>query len=121
MRSCLSFLVVEKLREGHSVQEACRMGLERLLDLERPGYDITEAPGAAAMYPRLTAAVIAMDKDGNVRGAAFYIILYLHIGIALRIIYIILFYIKWYFIIRWVPRLRWTSTTFTAGIHSSLR
>lgn len=35
MRVCLSFLVVEKLREGKSPTEACRLGIQRLKQVVR--------------------------------------------------------------------------------------
>jgi isoaspartyl peptidase/L-asparaginase-like protein (Ntn-hydrolase superfamily) len=34
MRVCLSFLIVEKMKNGKSPQRACEEGIERLLELE---------------------------------------------------------------------------------------
>ena len=34
MRTCLSFLVVEMMRQGKSPQEACSIGISRMLELE---------------------------------------------------------------------------------------
>jgi isoaspartyl peptidase/L-asparaginase-like protein (Ntn-hydrolase superfamily) len=82
MRACLCFLVVEYMRSGDSVGEACRKGVQRLLKL-RPLHSF--APGASAavtcsggitpgkqdgesvQHPTLVVGIVAMDKHGNVR------------------------------------------------------
>ena len=56
MRSCLSFLVVEFMRQGLSPQKACELGVQRMLKL--PPANITPDK----MYPQLTVAVIAMNS-----------------------------------------------------------
>jgi hypothetical protein len=84
MRACLCFLVVEFMRSGDSVGEACRKGVQRLLKL-RPLHSFvptsSTASAAAAgtcsggitpgsdstMHPTLVVGVVAMDKHGNVR------------------------------------------------------
>jgi N4-(beta-N-acetylglucosaminyl)-L-asparaginase len=71
MRTCLSFLVVEFMRQGCSVQEACRRGIERVLELEPvPVPVVGRGDGAdvqqQTMYSKLTVGVIAMDALGNV-------------------------------------------------------
>ena len=62
MRSCLSFLIVELMRAGHSPQEACKVAISRVLALKR------SAP--EGMHPKLTVAVIAMDPKGNIGAAS---------------------------------------------------
>lgn len=34
MRVCLSYFIVEKIRDGLSPQEACELGIQRLMELE---------------------------------------------------------------------------------------
>ena len=72
MRTCLSYLVVESMRQGHSPQEACRLGIERLYELS-PKFnpDSTTAPrtGETSMHTKLTVGVIAMSPLGEI-GAA---------------------------------------------------
>ncbi len=90
MRACLCFLVVEYLRSGDSVGEACRKGVQRLLKL-RPLHSFTASTSSTAvaggtcsggitpgsdsstMHPTLVVGVVVMDKHGNVRtlSAAF--------------------------------------------------
>lgn len=84
MRACLCFLVVEFMRSGDSVGEACTKGVQRLLKL-RPLHSFaptsSTASAAAAgtcsggitpgsgstMHPTLVVGIVAMDKHGNVR------------------------------------------------------
>lgn len=93
MRTCLSFLVVEYMRQGISVGEACKKGIERLLTLQ-PLHTFTAsssfassdggscgsggascgasstdrtAPSLETMHSTLVVGVVAMDKFGNVR------------------------------------------------------
>ena len=67
MRKCLSFLVVEYIRDGLSPQEACVKGIERIRKLPRAVKDdkfiVKEKP---KMYPALTVGIVAMDRHGNV-------------------------------------------------------
>ena len=63
MRICLSFLVVEYMRHGKHVQEACRLAIQRLLQLQPPS-------GKDTMHTTLIAGVVAMDKDGVVGAAS---------------------------------------------------
>ena len=87
LRSCLSFLVVEYMRNGFSPQDACTMGIKRLEsivygedanddtknyieediedDCETRSKKHTSNP-RVAMHEKLTVAVIAMNKDGEV-------------------------------------------------------
>ncbi len=64
MRVCLSFLVVEYIRMGMEVQEACVKGIERVLQLKRGNDDIEK------MHPKLVVGVVAMDCEGNVGAAS---------------------------------------------------
>lgn len=79
MRGCLSYLVVEFMRQGLSPQEACTRTIERLLNLPHlPGQDSSdngntsasasdENSKKASMHEAsLVVGVIAMDKFGNV-------------------------------------------------------
>src|SRR4051812_39414102 len=91
MRTCLSFLVVEYMRQGISVGEACKKGIERLLQLQPlhtftsgtssagvsgsvgavgSGVDRT-APSMETMHSTLVVGVMAMDKYGNVSACSF--------------------------------------------------
>lgn len=62
MRVCLSFMVVEYMRHGHFVQDACALGMKRIMAL-KPAAEI-------GMHSYLTVGVIAMDKDGNIGAAS---------------------------------------------------
>lgn len=75
MRTCLCFLVVEYIRNGASVGEACRKGIQRLRQLKPlhlfPGQDaaVTCSGGVSTqdtMHPSLVVGVVAMDTHGNV-------------------------------------------------------
>ena len=94
LRSCLSFLVVEYMRNGFSPQDACTMGIKRLESIVYKGdirgdvntmekqdsktypdeFKVQNAKGKQkstpkkriAMHEKLTVAVIAMNKDGEV-------------------------------------------------------
>jgi hypothetical protein len=63
MRVCLSFLVVEYLRNGQNVQEACRLAISRLQHIPRP-------QGKQTMHSTLTVGVVAMDIHGNIGAAS---------------------------------------------------
>jgi hypothetical protein len=60
MRTCVSFCIVENIRRGMSVQEACAEGLRRIKALKPKNQNL------ATMHPKLVVGVIAMDKFGNV-------------------------------------------------------
>lgn len=75
MRTCLSFLVVEFMRNGASVGEACRKGIERIKQLKPlhtfvgQSAEITCSIGVSAqdtMHSSLVVGVVAMDIHGNV-------------------------------------------------------
>lgn len=68
MRTCLSAVVVELMRQGHSPAEACRQGIERMFELPQDE-ERTNAPDAK-MHPKLTVGVIAMDPLGRVGAAS---------------------------------------------------
>lgn len=63
MRICLSFLVVEYMRNGKNVQEACRLGIQRLKALVPPRDKDT-------MHSTLVAGVVAMDRYGVIGAAS---------------------------------------------------
>lgn len=67
MRVCLSFLVVEKMREGLGPALACQAGIQRLKALIREGGGEGERQG---MHESLTVAVMALDKEGRVGAAS---------------------------------------------------
>ena len=72
MRTCLSFYVVEQMRQGRSPQEACALGIQRMLELEQSaidGIDIASNVSSVYQHPKLTVGVIAMDSHGNVSRA----------------------------------------------------
>ncbi len=60
MRTCVSFLIVESIRNGMSVQEACVSGIRRIQAL------VPKKPTLDTMHTKLVVGVIAMDKHGNV-------------------------------------------------------
>lgn len=76
LRTCLSFLVVEYMREGLSPTLACRRGIERLKEIvirDRPVVGIGVGSGEDSkdhMYQRLTVAVMAMSPDGEIGAAS---------------------------------------------------
>lgn len=102
MRTCLSFLVVEYMRQGISVGEACKKGIERLLQLQplhtfstgvgcvssvggssggSGGSIDRTAPSLETMHSTLVVGVLAMDKDGNVSAVCAHItIIHLLLG-----------------------------------------
>eukprot|EP01040_Poterioochromonas_malhamensis_P000558 gene558-598_t len=64
MRTCVSFLIVESIRNGMSVQEACVNGIRRIQAL------VPKKPTLDTMHTKLVVGVIAMDKHGNVGAAS---------------------------------------------------
>jgi N4-(beta-N-acetylglucosaminyl)-L-asparaginase len=62
MRVCLSFMVVEYMRHGYSVKDACAASIKRIMAL-KPASPI-------GMHSSLTVGVIAMDKVGNIGAAS---------------------------------------------------
>lgn len=76
MRTCLSFLVVEYMRQGKEVDEACRLGIARLEALvykpssSSPSSSSSSKVSAEKMHDRLTVGVVAMDTHGNVGAAS---------------------------------------------------
>jgi N4-(beta-N-acetylglucosaminyl)-L-asparaginase len=63
MRTCLSFLVVESMRSGKSVQEACVHAITRIESLHRD-------ESLAVMHDQLVVGVVAMDTVGNIGAAS---------------------------------------------------
>lgn len=63
MRTCISFMVVEYIRHGTPVQEACRLAIERLQRLP-PSY------GTDKMHTSLVVGIVAMDRFGNIGAAS---------------------------------------------------
>ncbi len=64
MRTCLSFLVVEHMRNGLSPAEACRLAIQRQMAVSG---DICPDDGDQRMHSSLVVGVVAMDRWGNVR------------------------------------------------------
>ena len=65
MRTCLSFLVVEMMRQGKSPQEACSIGIQRMMELETT-YNTEALSSLNRMHGQLVVGVIAMDASGKV-------------------------------------------------------
>jgi isoaspartyl peptidase/L-asparaginase-like protein (Ntn-hydrolase superfamily) len=65
MRSCLSFLVVEFIKQGLSPQQACSKAIQRLMQLPHAHKSDRDSM-QKNMYPKLTVGIVAMDKYGNV-------------------------------------------------------
>ena len=65
MRTCLSFLVVENMRNGHSPKDACRIAIHRLLALKPNPYNDVDK-----MHKQLVVGIVAMDREGNIGGAS---------------------------------------------------
>ena len=76
MRTCLSFLVVELMRQGLTAQQACREGIRRMKE--------ELVLSKQSMHDKLTVGIIAMDKHGNVRIILFQALenLYAKVGAA---------------------------------------
>eukprot|EP01041_Mallomonas_annulata_P005864 gene5864-11840_t len=71
MRTCLSFLVVEYMRMGQTPQEACKTGIQRMIEL--CGRDTVFGGGGTSgdrQHPLLTVGVIAMSPSGQVGAAS---------------------------------------------------
>jgi len=58
MRACASFLVVELMRAGKNVTEACQMAVDRVVSLTRRRVN------------ELSCSILAVDVKGNVGGAS---------------------------------------------------
>eukprot|EP00596_Hydrurales_sp_CCMP1899_P008952 CAMPEP_0119041298 /NCGR_PEP_ID=MMETSP1177-20130426/11512_1 /TAXON_ID=2985 /ORGANISM="Ochromonas sp, Strain CCMP1899" /LENGTH=370 /DNA_ID=CAMNT_0007007229 /DNA_START=242 /DNA_END=1354 /DNA_ORIENTATION=- len=78
MRVCLSFLVVEYIRQGDSPQVACVKGIQRLLLLQE-GQDKEERDSTdeeehgkehTRMHKKLTVGIIAMNSKGEIGAAS---------------------------------------------------
>ena len=63
MRVCLCFMVVEYMRHGMAVNEACAAAIRRIQALPSPA-------GGTMHAEQLVVGVVAMDKDGNIGGAS---------------------------------------------------
>lgn len=63
MRVCLSFLVVEKLREGKSPTEACRLGIQRLKQVVRATGKAASRLQAHAAGCRLSSGVTPISTQ----------------------------------------------------------
>lgn len=65
LRTCLSFLVVELMRQGYTPGKACSIGIERLKSLVPP------SDGTASMHgSSLVVGVVAMNAEGTVGAAS---------------------------------------------------
>ena len=67
MRTCLSFLVVEYMRQGQTPQAACVLGIERLFSIKAS----QSSRGAGErQHDKLTVGVVAMNRLGVVGAAS---------------------------------------------------
>jgi len=66
MRVCLSYLVVESMRTGMTVQSACVYAIQRLLALP-PNKSLLPRMNAGA---QITVGIVAMDNQGNIGAAS---------------------------------------------------
>eukprot|EP01031_Cornospumella_fuschlensis_P038629 gene38629-46960_t len=74
MRTCTSFLVVELMRMGVEVGEACSRAVQRVASLPRPPSPFP------SMHSSLVVGVVAIDKHGKVGGASTLVEGHLHRG-----------------------------------------
>jgi isoaspartyl peptidase/L-asparaginase-like protein (Ntn-hydrolase superfamily) len=81
LRTCLCFHVVELMRSGHTPQQACRIGIDRLQAIvaataerqqrsSRASGSSSEQLQQQQMHAKLTVAVLALSKDGAVGAAS---------------------------------------------------
>lgn len=71
LRTCLSFYVVERMREGDSPGLACKKGIARLEKIvERPAANSTTDAQIARMHKKLTVAVMALSPTGEIGAAS---------------------------------------------------
>lgn len=82
MRTCGSFLIVEKMREGFSPQEACRIATERIAKLNKKNEDIQIGYialrkdgeiGAYSLYPNFTYCLASNKIANKSYKSAFYL------------------------------------------------
>lgn len=64
MRVCLCFMVVEYMRHGNDVQQACVQAIERLSRL------IPKDAHVDKMHSKLVVGVVAMDTSGRIGAAS---------------------------------------------------
>jgi len=65
MRTCLSFLAVELMRQGYEPNDACRIAVDRFQELEPNTLEEDKR-----MHKKLTVGLIAMNKNGKVGAAS---------------------------------------------------
>ena len=71
LRTCLSFYVVERMREGDSPALACKKGIARLDEIvSRPAADKTTGAKVDRMHKQLTVAVMALSPTGEIGAAS---------------------------------------------------
>lgn len=71
LRTCLSFHVVERMREGDSPGLACKKGIARLERIvNRPAVDATTGTEVTRMHQKLTVAVMALSSTGEIGAAS---------------------------------------------------
>lgn len=63
MRTCACFVVVEYMRHGMDVQEACARAIQRIVGLKK-------APAEFRTHTSLVVGIVAMDKNGKVGAAS---------------------------------------------------
>lgn len=82
MRTCGSFLIVEKMREGYSPQEACRIAIERIAKLNKKNEEIQIGYialrkngdiGAYSLYPNFTYCMASNKIENKSYKSAFYL------------------------------------------------
>lgn len=82
MRTCGSFLIVEKMREGYSPEEACKIATERIAKLNKKNEDIQVGyialrkdgkMGAYSLYPNFTYCMATNKIENKSYKSAFYL------------------------------------------------
>ncbi|MEW6654095.1 MAG: N(4)-(beta-N-acetylglucosaminyl)-L-asparaginase [Bacteroidota bacterium] len=82
MRTCGSFLIVEKMREGCSPNEACKIAVQRIAKLNKKNEDIQigyialrkdGVIGAYSLYPNFTYCMAANKIENKSYKSAFYL------------------------------------------------
>lgn len=74
LRTCLSFMVVERMRAGDAPGLACKKGIARLENIvQRSAADVSSdvcVEQVARMHKKLTVAVMAMSPAGDIGAAS---------------------------------------------------
>jgi N4-(beta-N-acetylglucosaminyl)-L-asparaginase len=82
MRTCGSFLIVEKMREGYSPEEACKIATDRIAKLNKKNEDIQIGYlalrkdgvfGTHSLYPNFNYCMAAEKSENKTYKSAFYL------------------------------------------------